>query len=73
MLVLTACEAVASALSINIFASINVRGGSVCIKVVKTCPTVWCILSQIPFEAGLQLVVGMSFILKSFTAGLPVS
>ena len=66
ILVLIACEAVASALSINVFASARVPGGCVCIKVLKTFPTVKCILSQIPFEAGLRLVVGMSLIPKSF-------
>ena len=66
-LVFIACEAVTSAQSTNIFASYNVPGGSVCIKVCKTFPTVWCIFSQIPFEAELRLVFGLSFTPKSFS------
>ena len=64
-MVLRAGEVVASALSINVIALLSVLGGSECITVLNTLPTVKCICSQMSFEAGLQLVVGISLIPKS--------
>ena len=63
-LVLRACDAVASALSMTIFVSVRVLGGSECINVLHALPTVKCMRSHIPFQAGLRLVVGTSLILK---------
>ena len=56
---------VANTLSIVAFASPSVLGGLECISVLSTLPTVKCIRSQMPFKAGLRLVVGTSLMPKS--------
>ena len=60
MLVLVASEAIASALSINTLYHVYVLGGFVWIQVLKTFPTIWCNILQMPFATGLWSIVGLS-------------
>jgi hypothetical protein len=49
---LIACMAMDIALSTNSFASAMICGGSPCNNVLRTLPTVWCILLQIALDWG---------------------
>ncbi len=64
MVVCMACIAVASASSINSLAWVILPGGLVCMSVLSTLFTAWCILSQIALDCGFLLVEHMSLMLK---------
>ncbi len=57
---LIACMAMYSALSKKSFASAIFCGGSPCNNVLRTFPTVWCILSQIALDWGFFALVHTS-------------
>ena len=64
-LILIACMAVASALSMYLRASSNVLGSYSKSCALSELPTDMCIRSQMPFAVGFRLVVGTSDIAKS--------
>ena len=57
---LIACVAMDSASSTNSFAVAMFCGGSLCNRVLRTLPTVWCILSHTAFACGFFALVHTS-------------
>ena len=59
---LIACVAMESASSTNSFAVVILCGGSPCNNVLRTLPTVWCILSHTALDCGFFALVHTSLI-----------
>ena len=58
--------AIESASSMRYFASVVLFGGSSCMSVRKTLPTVWCMCSQMTLACDFYAVVGTSVMLEFF-------
>ncbi len=66
MLVRIVCVAIDSTSSMKSFALVTSHGGSLCRRVHRTFPTIWCIRSHIALACGFLLDVGASLILHSW-------
>jgi len=60
---LIACDAMESASSTNSFAEVIFCGGLPCSSVLRTLPTVWCILSHTALDYGFFALVHTSLII----------